>query len=411
MIADYTPIAPYKPLPWQVEPWRDTSLILLLTGGGGGGKSRLAGEKMHGLMQRYPGAMGLMIRKTRESMTNSTVLFMKTAVISNDPQVVHKEQKHRFEYTNGSMLAYGGMANEEQREQIRSIGQKGGLDFVWVEEANRLSESDFNELLGRMRGSAAPFRQLILTTNPDAPTHWINKRLIIGKQATVYYSKAMNNPHNPADYIQTLGLLTGVQKLRIVDGQWVQAEGIVIDNFDPEVHVTEEAEYNPDGGAIIWGADDGYAYGSGPGTESYHPRVILLGQKTPMGGLNIFAEYVKALVPRHEDSIKEVMEWNYRQPEIAYVDSAAAMFRAVFSTLGIMNMASTHNVEEGVKNVQRMFADGQGVRLLHIHPRCKHLIQELQSYRRDPVTNKILKVDDHTIDALRYMAYHLRYGL
>ena len=67
-------LAPFVPLPWQVKPWRDKALELLLTGSAGGGKSRLAGEKIHGFCKKYPGAMGLMVRKTRNSMTNSTVL-------------------------------------------------------------------------------------------------------------------------------------------------------------------------------------------------------------------------------------------------------------------------------------------------------------------------------------------------
>jgi len=33
----------------------------------------------------------------------------------------------------------------------------------WVEEANALVEDDYNEVLPRMRGTAAPWRQIILT--------------------------------------------------------------------------------------------------------------------------------------------------------------------------------------------------------------------------------------------------------
>lgn len=84
---------------------------MLLTGAAGGGKSNLAAEKLHGFCLRYPGAMALMLRKTRESMTSSTVLFMERAVIGHDPNVVHVVSKARFEYSNGSILAYGGMAD------------------------------------------------------------------------------------------------------------------------------------------------------------------------------------------------------------------------------------------------------------------------------------------------------------
>ena len=235
-------IAPFKPHSWQIEPWKYTGPTMLLTGSAGGGKSRLAAEKVHGFLQRYPGAMGVMLRKSRESMTNSTVLFMERTVIGDDPRVRHYSSKLRFEYNNGSILAYGGMNDEKQREQIRSIGAEGAVDIVWMEEANRFTESDYNEVLARMRGKAAPWLQVILSTNPDIPTHFIYKRLIQGGEAKVYYSSAADNPANPAIYQENLGKLTGILYKRLVKGLWVQAEGAVYDTYDPALHLIESFE-------------------------------------------------------------------------------------------------------------------------------------------------------------------------
>lgn len=232
-------MADWAPLAWQVAPWKDKGLVVLLTGAAGGGKSNLAAQKIHAYCLRYPEATGLMMRKTRQSMINSTVLYFEKSVLKPWDGVRHLRSKNRFEYPNGSILAYGGMADEEQKEQIRSIGQAGGVDIAWMEEANRFSEDDYQELLGRMRGHAATWQQVILTTNPDAPTHWIKQRLIDGGEAAVYYSAAVDNSHNPATYLQTLGKLTGVAKARLVDGQWVQAEGVVYEEYDDAVHYIE----------------------------------------------------------------------------------------------------------------------------------------------------------------------------
>jgi hypothetical protein len=57
-----------------------------------------------------------------------------------------------------------------------------------------------------------------------------------------------------------------------------------------------------------------------------------------------------------------------------------------------------------------MFKDENGVALIGIHPRCRQLIRELQSYRRTDDGLRILKADDHGIDPLRYFAWTLRYG-
>lgn len=250
-------IAPYCPLPWQEQAWRDRSKVLVCTGTAGGGKSRLACEKVHGYMLKYPGAMGLMVRKTREAMTNSTLLFYERVVRGRDPRVHHIPSKHRYEYNNGSILAYGGMKDEQQREQIRSMGAAGGVDFVWAEEANKLTEDDFGELVARLRGQAARWQQVILSTNPDMPGHWIKARMIDGKLGSVHYSSYEDNPYNPADYGDTLDLLPGVLKLRLKKGLWVRAEGMVYDVWSPQWHIVSRFEI-PDDWRRIRAIDFGY---------------------------------------------------------------------------------------------------------------------------------------------------------
>lgn len=408
--ANRPAIAVYEPLPWQIAPWADTAPVLLLTGSAGGGKSRAAAEKVHGYCLRYKNSTALVLRKERVTLTNSILPMLEREVIGHDPRVSHLPSKRRFEYDNGSVLVYGGMADEEQREGVRSMS----LDIAWMEEATRFTEEDYNELLARMRGTAAPWRQIILTTNPDAPTHWIKRRLIDGLEAQVYTSAAADNPYNPEQYRAALDAMTGIQRQRLFEGKWTQAEGVIYDNWSLE-NIAPDADYNPDYGAVYWGVDDGYVYGGGPGTPSYHPRVVLLAQITPVGGLNIFAEYYKAL-EMPEATIHAVLGMGYPPPEIVYVDSSAAELRARFSALGIMNVGATHPVGEGIKNLRRFICDGNGVRLLHVHPRCANLIRELQTYRyADSVAGVVAgepkpeKTEDHGPDSARYLCWSLRY--
>src|SRR5690606_36587347 len=115
-------------------------------------------------------------------------------------------------------------------------------------------------------------------------------------------------------------------------------------------------------------------------------------------------------------SIDNVLAWPYAAPELAAVDSSALELKARIWAKGIQTIGATHTVSEGIKNVRRLMCDGQGVRLLKIHPRCVNLIRELQSYRYDDHSKvsqigepRPLKVDDHGPDALRYLARKLRY--
>lgn len=408
------PLAPYRAYDWQRPALLDKSFVVLLTGSAGGGKSKCAGEKIHAFMLKYPGATGLVLRKAREFVNKSAVPMLWHSVMGGVKSGIDMVKSDSlFRYPNGSMLWWGGMKDDDQREAIRSIGQEGGLDFVWMEEATAFTEEDYNEIIARMRGTAADWRQIILTTNPDAPNHWINQRLIMGKEASVYYSSATDNPANPADYLERLQLLTGMLKKRLVDGAWVLAEGAIYDNFSYELNVSDDAEYNPDL-PVAWWVDDGYAYGKGRGTESYHPRVFLLVQYTARGGANIFAEYVKCH-EQAEATIQTVRDMGYPLPEIAYIDSSAAQLKGRLWDTGIQTMGATHEVTEGIKNVRRLLCDGNGERLLKIHPRCLETILEFQSYHKaDSLMavggeQKPAKVDDHCMDAIRYGCHILRY--
>lgn len=390
----------FRPLPWQVAPWRDTSPVILLEGSAGGGKSRLAAEKINAYMKRYPNATGLMARKTRESMTNSTVLFMEKAVIGNDPFVTHVASKHRFEYSNGSVLAYGGFADDKQREQIKSIGGDGGVDAAWIEEATGLKVADYEMVQTRMRGTAGPWRQIMLSTNPDGPDHWIFKRLIMGREAVVYRSAAADNSYNPDDYKQTLSRLTGVMAQRLRDGQWVRAEGAVYDNWN-EGNVDGDVAYYHADRNVFWAIDDGYK----------NPRVVLFCQELDDGTIIVFDEYYKSeQLP--DQSINECLQRGYNLPALVIYDPSAIQFAAQLwnhPTVPFQTMAANNNVSEGIKAVRSYISDGSEVRSLFVNPRCEHLIEEMATYTwSDSVViqggdPKPVKEHDHSCDALRYM--------
>jgi hypothetical protein len=413
------PIAVFKPLPWQTAPWRDTSSVMLLTGSAGGGKSRLAAEKVHGFCLRYPGTTALVLRKTRQSMVNSTVLFLERKIIGRDPRVQHYPSKHRFEYWNGSILAYGGMADDEQREQVRSIGQDGGVDIIWNEEANQFEENDYNELIARNRAKAGGFRQIILTTNPDSPLHWIYRRLIVGKEAAVYYSGAGDNQYNPDDYRASLARMTGLEGQRLREGVWAQATGLVFDTWrdgPSDGNVTDDAEYIEGGGSTYLAVDDGYTgerdAATGYYTAESHPRVFLWCQLRNDGRLAVFNESyaVKTLSPQHT---AEVMAMGYPEPNFAAVDKSAAQLRGLLHGLNIYTRGGPSSVEESVKELREWISpDANGVRRFIVHTRCKQLRAEFAAYRYDPHNekgDKVIKAFDHGVDAARYLCWTLRH--
>ena len=191
------------------------------------------------------------------------------------------------------------------------------------------------------------------------------------------------------------------------------SEGLVYDQFSLSENVTLDAEHHA-GWPIYWGVDDGYAHGEGEGTPGYHPRVILQAQQRPDGGFNIFNEYV-ATLELPERTLGEVLSRPYALPQLALVDSSAAELRRRIAERGILSAPGSHKVSDGIKVVRRFVCDGNGVRMLKIHPRCQTLIREFQSYRYSTTRHaaeagepKPEKLDDHCMDAIRYLLFNFR---
>jgi phage terminase large subunit len=395
-------VAPYNPLPWQIAPLNDKSLILLMTGSAGGGKSRTAAEKIHAYCLKYPGTAALIMRKAREWNSRSILPFYNSTVVGGDPRVQFNKSEGTFYYTNGSVVYSGGMLDDKQREAVRSIGGAGGLDIAWMEEANAFTRNDYEELLGRIRHTAADWQQVILTTNPGGSLHWIKKDLIDGKQASVYYSGAIENPNNSPAYIKTLENLSGVMRDRLVLGKWVQAEGAVYDMFDNRVHVKER----PASEMITWylAMDEGYT----------NPAVILLVGEDSDGRLHIEREFYER-GKLQEAVVRQAKDWTMeKHVRLAAVDEAAAGLIADLQNSSIPAVASKGRVLDGIQSIQnRLKVQGDNLPRLTVSPACVNVINEFESYVWKKATGTGIvkdepdKTNDHAMDAIRYLDFAL----
>lgn len=427
-------VASFKPLPWQVDPWRDKSRVVICTGSAGGGKSRLGSEKLHGYCMKYPGAVGIGLRKAREYASKSVVFALKAAVgWPNNPYVKYLASDMMFEYKNGSRIFIAGMKDDAQRQALRSINGNGSVDFVWGEEANALYEDDHNELLARLRGTAAGWRQIFYTTNPDHPRHWIKRRLIDAGEGSVYFSRAADNFYNPEEYIDVLNSLTGVLKLRLADGQWVQAEGAVYNEFSDQHHTCDAFEI-PSGWRKIRSIDFGYT----------NPFVCQWWAMDHDGRLFRYRELymTKKTVAVHADVIKRVEtglsinEWNelsYEERDNAwrqkgeYIEHTVADHdaedRATLEENGIATTAAYKAISPGIQEIrERLKIAGDGKpRLKLVRNAVVELDEELEKARKPcdtiqemPVYSwpkdvdgkpiKEVPVDEHNhgADAMRY---------
>jgi len=402
-----------------VKPWRDKSFCLLLTGSAGGGKSRLAAEKVHGYCLKYPGSTWLIMRKAREWTGRSIVPFMWKTIMGRDSQIKYNKSEGTFYYSNGSVIYSGGMKNDEQREAIRSIGGDGGLDGAWFEEANAFSRQDYEEIIGRVRNTAADWQQIILTTNPDAPTHWIYKDLIQGGQAAVYYSGAIDNPNNSPGYLGNLQKMTGVMKLRLVEGKWVQAEGAIYDEYDPEIHLIDRDKC-PEFVRRFRVIDFGYS----------NPFVCQWWGEDNDGRLYRYREIYKTkkLV---EDLTPEIIALTGDESIEATVSDHDAEDRATMERHGIHTIAAKKDVSPGIQAVKaRLKVQGDGKPRLYFVRGSLVEIDPLLEEEKKPICTEDeipgyswkkypdgrpnkeepIKIDDHGCDTTRYIVMYVDAG-
>lgn len=411
--------APYKPLDWQVAPWRDTSKVMLLAGSAGGGKSRVAAEKIHGYCKKYPGATAIGLRKAREFASKSVVYALKNAQ-GDDPSVRYNASELMFHYENGSKIFIAGLKDDNQRQALRSINGDGSVDIVWGEEANALTEDDHNEILARLRGTAAPWRQIIYTTNPDHPRHWIKLRLMDGGEASVYHSSAEDNPYNPDDYIETLAGLTGVLGQRLRCGLWVQAEGVVYDEFRESLHVIEPFEI-PAEWRRFRAIDFGYSnpficqwWAADHDGRLYMYREIYMSQRT---------------VVAHSGQINELSKGERIDASPADHD---AEDRATLAENKITTVPARKAITRGIQAVkERLKVAGDGKPRIFFLRGALVEIDDVMEGKKKPISTvqemsvyswprgvdgkpvKELPIDDnnHGMDAMRYMVMHLDAGI
>lgn len=223
---------------------------LILSGPAGTGKSRACLEKCNWLLEKYPRIRGLMIRKTRRSMTQSCVVTYEQEVMPHPTYVPFHGGDQEYRYPNGSIFALAGLD-----DPLKIYSSQ--WDFVYINQAEELIEEEWEQVKSRIRNWRMPYQQLIGDVNPGPPNHWIKLRAATGA-LTLVESRHEDNPvywdqekqewtHKGREYVLgTLESLTGVRKKRLRYGQWAAAEGAVYEeSWDRAHHVIDRFVTSP----------------------------------------------------------------------------------------------------------------------------------------------------------------------
>lgn len=427
----------YQPFGTAIEAFRFKGPELLYAGPAGTGKSKCLLEKLHAMMLKYPGARGLIVRKTLASLGSTALVtyeqhVAKEHLANGEVKWFGGSPKEAacYKYKNGSVIVVGGM---DKSMKIMS----SEYDVCYAQEATELLEEDWEAITTRLRNGRIPYQQLIADANPNVPTHWLKVRADLGKVHHIR-SRHEDNPvlfnQNPdgttggltesgKSYMAKLDALTGVRFMRLRKGIWCAAEGLVYEEFDPNIHVHKRIGTPPISWTRYMTVDFGYT----------NPMVVQLWAEDEDGRLYLYRElyHTKTTVEDMVPQIKEMMNLKREpRPRMIICDHDAEGRAVLEKHLGMSTKAAKKTVEDGIQAVKmRMIpSDVDGKPRVYLcedavikkdpdlldRKKPTSTLDEVVGYIWDRGTTKAqadgkppkehpVKEDDHGMDALRYM--------
>jgi len=393
--------APYNPLGGARELWRCHAPEILIDGPAGTGKTRAVLEKVYVLINNWPGARVLLVRKTRAAMSETVLVTWETKVLPFGSPLLAGPNRHcrtTYEHPNGSRVVLGGLDNVDR---ILS----GEYDLIVAHEATEITENDWEKLLTRLRNGVVPYQQGIAECNPGYPAHWLKVRADAGRMTRIL-SRHTDNPSLTPEYLERLSHLTGHRHARLFLGQWAAAEGLVYAAWDAPKFVRDRKAHWE---RAILSVDEGYANPASVGfwlvdNDSYPHRVdefYHAGQleSAVVGACRRFMEIAKR---KHKLDLEAVI-----------VDPSAAKLIAALEEDGFPVQQADNDVLPGIASLQeRLTLDAQGRPRITISPKCAAFKAEIESYqwaenRDGSRADKPVKHNDHSMDETRYFSRYL----
>lgn len=308
--------------------------------------------------------------------------------------------KQEMELYDRTIVIVG--ANDERSEgKIRGNTYAG----AYIDEITLIPESFFVTLLARLSIAGA---QVIGTTNPDSPFHWLKKNYLDREGELDIKRFQFNLDDNPSltkTFKEQLKReFRGLWYKRFIEGEWVLAQGAIYDFFEESLHCID---FSPTSSKFhVVGIDYG----------TTNPCAFTLVGYDPNNYPNLWVEDEYYWDSREKNRQKTDSEYaadlknflvKYPNVKAIVVDPSAASFKAELIKAGFGNIIDAKNdVLDGIRFTSKLLANGT----LKISKKCKNLIKEISTYCWDDKSLKIgedrpLKQNDHGCDSLRYSLF------
>lgn len=352
-------------------------------------------------------------REIQKSLQDSVYQLMLDKIEAAGLSSAYRPIKSRIYGPDGTLFIFEGL-----RSNPESIKSLEGLDGAWLEEANRVSKRSLQTLIPTLRKDGS---ELWASWNPDQPDDPVDDmfRNSLGAppKSILMPVSWRDNPFFPQVLVDELEWC----KRRDPDeyehvwegGYRARSKARVFNNW-----IVEETPEPPAGTVFRFGADFGFAVDPTTLVRCWvhpdRPRTLVVDYEAWEVGCEI--DHTPALFagdderdrPRWENpqsrrGVPEVLRSNVRA-DSARPETISYLKQRGFSITGALK--GPGSVMDGIEFIKTFD--------LLVHPRCKHVIDELKrySFKVDPHTEEVLPVlvdkKNHTIDALRYAVEGLR---
>jgi phage terminase large subunit len=373
----------------------------ILYGGRGAAKSHSVAKAL--LIQAAQRRMRVLCaRELQSSIQDSVHKLLKEQIEHMGLASHYVVQQSTIRGTNGSEFIFSGL-----KTNATKIKSTEGIDIVWVEEAERVSEESWSILIPTIRKAGS---EIWATFNPQA-------------ESDPTYQRFIEHPPPGA----------AVVRIGWEDNPWFADTELVAEkdwlySVDPEAaaHVwggeplkhgeaqilrgrwrVESFEPSPDWEGPYYGADWGFA--NDPTAlvriwirrdpiDPENPKAVraaTLYIEHEVWGVGIDVDDTPAMFDRVPDSRKYVIRADSARPE-----TISFMRRHGFPKI--------ESAKKGPGSVEEGIAHLRGYKAIVIHPRCPHAAEEarLWSWKVDRLTGDVLPElvgkHDHIMDAVRY---------
>lgn len=337
----------------------------------------------------------LMVGKTGRSLENNVLSLIAEMVGQGNCRI---NRGLGEAYICGRKVLLSSANDLRSEQKIRGLTLAG----AYCDEVTLYPESYFKMLLSRLSVAGA---KLFGTCNPDSPYHYLKREYLdrAGDLDLARFSFVLDdNPALDQAFVAALKQeYTGLWYRRMIDGEWVVAQGAVYDMWDESVHTYEALP--PD--VVPFRKFVGVDYGTA------NPCVFLYAVEDTLGRGWIEDEYYwdssakgrQKTDDEYADDLERFIEG--RDVTCVVCDPSAASFITALKRRKIRVKAADNAVVSGIRTVSSALKNG---RLRVNRGRCPNLIREVTSYVWDDNAqlrgeDAPLKQNDHAVDALRYL--------